>query len=155
MKTLKKNGTQWIVLASTFLIWGAIAVRVIGLTGSGIKTEIPVMEPRTSPLGTEVALLLNYRDPFLGHGSARPVSRGRLPGKKRELLQQVESPPGFRLLGKIKKGKKDFLLVASGEERRIVAVTDKIDGFLVCSVFADSVVVRKGSKQYTVIMENE
>ena len=67
----------------------------------------------------------------------------------------MESPPGFRLLGKINKGKKDFLLVASGEERRIVAVTDKIDGFLVCSVFADSVFVRKGSKQYTVIMENE
>ena len=154
MNVLKKNGTQWILFVAVLGVWGTIVMRLIGLTGSGTKNEIPVRDRGTIPARTEVALLLNYRDPFLKDS---PISPRAVKTPKRRVIpsRQELSPPGFRLLGKIRKGKKDFLLVVSGEEQRLVASTDKIDGFSVCTVFTDSVIVRKGDKRYTIIMEQE
>ena len=106
-------------------IWGVIVVRLINLTDAPRLTSVEPIRHEDEMSGLKDTLLLNYRDPFLGSIPVKVISRG----KKREprvLVSPMEElAPSFILLGKIRKGEKDFLLVESGGENRLITPTDR------------------------------
>lgn len=150
MRTLKKKGTLWMLLVVATGIWGVIVVRLINLTDAPRLTSVEPIRHEDEMSGLKDTLLLNYRDPFLGSIPVKVISRG----KKREprvLVSPMEElAPSFILLGKIQKGEKDFLLVESGGENRLITPTDKIDGFTIKKVYTDSIIVCKGKNKYTI-----
>lgn len=140
MKALKNKKLIPVLLVVAVGVWGLIIYRVAVYSGGG-RVMTKMAEKRHAITNEESdTLFLNYRDPFLG-----TVPRG---------VEEPDSPPGFQFAGRIRKGKRDFWLMKSGDNTRLVSVKEKnVDGYRVEGVYRDSVCLRKGRRVYTLKME--
>ena len=145
MKALKNKKLIPVLLVVAVGVWGLIIYRVAVYSGGGRVNAITNEESDT--------LLLNYRDPFLGtvpRGVKQPSPRVRA----KATVEEPDSPPGFQFAGRIRKGKRDFWLMKSGDNTRLVSVKEKnVDGYRVEGVYRDSVCLRNGRRVYTLKME--
>ena len=153
MKTLKSKKSIPLLLVVVVVVWGLIIYRVV-VYSSGGKVMPKIAGERYVIENKEIdTLFLNYRDPFLGtvpRGVKQPSPRVRA----KATVEEPDSPPGFQFAGRIRKGKRDFWLMKSGDNTRLVSVKEKnVDGYRVEGVYRDSVCLRKGRRVYTLKME--
>lgn len=153
MDALKNKKSVALLLVVVIIVWGLIIYRVVVYSGGGGivaevkgKKHVVVTEKRDT-------LYLNYRDPFLG-----TIPRSVIPPttkvRNTVVVEEVDMPPTFRIAGKIRKGKRDFWLVETGDDTRLISAKEKyIDGYRVVKAFPDSVCLRKGNKIYTLRIE--
>ena len=145
MKALKNKKLIPVLLVVAVGVWGLIIYRVAVYSGGG-RVMTKMAEKRHAITNEESdTLFLNYRDPCLG-----TVPRVRA----KATVEEPDSPPGFQFAGRIRKGKRDFWLMKSGDNTRLVSVKEKnVDGYRVEGVYRDSVCLRKGRRVYTLKME--
>lgn len=143
MKRLKKKGTLGLLIGIVLLIWGIVFFQIVEMTVPAHNKETAGSTAKSAEAMAPPALLLNYRDPFR-------ESEGNSSGKKEKvsppLPQQTEvaePPPTFRWLGKIRKGVKDFLLLATERGTRLVELNEQVEGYTVRRIYPDSIVVVK------------
>ena len=153
MKTLKSKKSIPLLLVVVVVVWGLIIYRVV-VYSSGGKVMPKIAGERYVIENKEIdTLFLNYRDPFLGtvpRGVKQPSPRVRA----KATVEEPDSPPGFQFAGRIRKGKRDFWLMKSGDNTRLVSVKEKnVDGYRVERVYRDSVCLRKGKRVYTLKIE--
>ena len=149
MKALKDKRSVILLLVVAAVIWGIIIYRIVEYSGGGVVQVAAKGKKQVMPDELPDTLRLDYRDPFLGTVRRAPVKEV-IARKSVIAEEEPESPPMFRFAGKIRKGKKDFLLVeANGETRLIATNVKKIDDYRVEKVYADSVRLRKGKRIYT------
>lgn len=152
MKELKNPKTLVVLILAAAGVWGVILCRLFAGAGT--------VPPREAAAGAETAaaqpdsLLLDYRDPFLEVRRSAPPA---VPVVRRSLFSPPEQkelpPPAFRMRGKIRKGTKDFLLAGVQAGNRLVGLNEKVDGFTILKIYDDSVVVCRGGKRYTLVLE--
>ena len=150
MKALKDKRIVVILLVAVVAIWGIIIYRVVAFSGEGAVQTAAVGKKRVVADKLPDTLRLDYRDPFLG--TVRRVQEKKVVAKNNQAVvaEEPENPPAFRFAGKIRKRKKDYWLVESGGETRLIAASVKhIDDSRVEKVYADSVRLRKGKRIYT------
>ncbi len=153
MKALKNKKLIPVLLVVAVGVWGLIIYRVAVYSGGG-RVMTKMAEKRHAITNEESdTLFLNYRDPFLGtvpRGVKQPSPRVRA----KATVEEPDSPPGFQFAGRIRKRKRDFWLMKSGDNTRLVSVKEKnVDGYRVEGVYRDSVCLRKGRRVYTLKME--
>ena len=153
MKTLKSKKSIPLLLVVVVVVWGLIIYRVV-VYSSGGKVMPKIAGERYVIENKEIdTLFLNYRDPFLGT-VPRIVRQSPPRVRAKVTLEEPDSPPGFQFAGRIRKGKRDFWLMKSGDNTRLVSVKEKnVDGYRVEGVYRDSVCLRKGRRVYTLKME--
>lgn len=153
MKALKNKKSIPVLLVVAVVVWGLIIYRVVVYSGGG-KVMTKVAGGRHAISNEEAdTLFLNYRDPFLGT-VPRIVKQLSPRVREKAIVEEPDSPPGFQFAGRIRKGKRDFWLMKSGNDTRLVSVKEKsVDGYRVERVFRDSVCLRKGKKIYTLKIE--
>lgn len=143
MKRLKKKGTLGLLIGIVLLIWGIVFFQIVQMTVPAHGKETVGLPEESVKATVPPALLLNYRDPFR-------ESAGISSGKKEEVspprprqTEVAEPPPTFRWLGKIRKGVKDFLLLATERGTRLVELNEQVEGYTVRRIYPDSIVVVK------------
>ena len=129
MKALKNKKLIPVLLVVAVGVWGLIIYRVAVYSGGG-RVMTKMAEKRHAITNEESdTLFLNYRDPFLGtvpRGVKQPSPRVRA----KATVEEPDSPPGFQFAGRIRKGKRDFWLMKSGDNTRLVSVKEKnVDGY--------------------------
>lgn len=149
---MKNKKTLLLLMFVAVVVWGMVISRLADYKPS-IDTPPPVSnEKRASAQKRKDSLRLNYRDPFLKFGDKKPQIATSL----RQVFVNTSSTsrsPAFRMLGKIRKGAKDFLLVGMPGENRLIPLHGQVDGFTVHKIYDDSVIVCYNGQNYTVKLE--
>lgn len=143
MKRLKKKSTLGLLIGIVLLIWGIVFFQIVQMTVPTPSKETVGLSEMSVKTATPPALLLNYRDPFR---ESAGTSSGRKAEVSLPLPQQTEvaePPPTFRWLGKISKGVKDFLLLATERGTRLIELNEQVEGYTVRRIYSDSIVVVK------------
>nr|WP_320059421.1 hypothetical protein [uncultured Bacteroides sp.] len=145
--------TTYILLLLSAGVWGIIAWRVY----ASLKDDTPGIQsvakaPKKMKEDT-IALLLNYRDPFLGdypkgkttikEQKAKPV-----PAKQVNIQPQAEILPDFQYKGVIRLGKESQVIVSRNGENVMLKLKDKIGEFNVAEIRDDKLVVSCKGKKY-------
>lgn len=153
MRNEKNNRKMVIILLVVVIIlWGGIFRRLFVYIGHKDKIEKPVKSFSPTLFRTD-SLSFAYRDPFEDPlGTASPSVIKTISFRNTTLQESLPPAPSFRLRGKIRKGKKDFLLLEFPDGHTLVWDKGKIDGYKVRKVYADSVVVVKQGKDYTLLI---
>ena len=105
------------------------------------------------PFNATDSLLVNYPDPFLGK---QLLEQKEKPEKlvnpatffKDPKASASVEPPPFLFRGRLRQGKKEFVLLEVGGCQNIVAVGSQIEGYRVKKSTDDSVVLWKKQKSY-------
>lgn len=141
-----KRLIPWLVVGAC-LIWGGVFYRIAGMQRGKVllSPSIPVTE---IPEKEQQLLRLDYRDPFLG--KLKAISREVAVAERQ--IPQDTAGPGFRLLARIRKGNKDFLVIDRSGTRELVTTRQKIDGFSVRKVTSGAIVVSKSNRLYTLVV---
>lgn len=154
MNGLQNRKTVAVLIVLAAGLWGGILWRLVRYAGEG-KAVAPAC-PMSSPVASVArdTLRLDYRDPFVEvlpepeRPEIKPVREPR-PALASPL---PEEPPAFRLSGIIRKGKKDFLLFEYPDGSVPVWEKGTVDGYTVGKIYADSVVMRKAGRCYTLML---
>lgn len=140
-----------LLLLVALLVWGVIIYRFVDMQGEPAVPEVDTDAgdgaEKQPQMGT---LRLDYRDPFLGKRSI-PAPPPAVVRKQKTEMDTVR--PGFRLIAKIRKGVKDFLVIDRGRGHEMVTPQHQIDGFTVRKVTDDSIVVSRSDRCYTLWIE--
>lgn len=149
---MKNKKTLLLLMIVVVVVWGMVISRLMDYTPA-IDTFPPVSdEKRVSTQKRKDSLRLNYRDPFLRFGDKEQEIAASL----RQVAvntSRVSRSPAFRMLGKIRKGTKDFLLVGMPGGNRLIPLHGQVDGFTVRKIYDDSVIVCYNGQNYTVKLE--
>ncbi len=142
-----KKIITYILLAASVIIWGTIVWRLVEAFR---KDEVVVQQDVPRPVVNKtdsVVLVLNYDDPFLKD------SKGKIPDTMEEAYNpdmdfiphepELVQGPTFKFKGILKAGQKIFGLLDLGGETIMVSPREKIGNFLVVSIDADKIVVRR------------
>ena len=154
MNGLQNRKTVAVLIVLAAGLWGGILWRLVRYTGEG-KAVAPAYSPPSpvAPVGKDT-LRLNYRDPFVEvlPEPECPAIKSVPVSRPVQTSPSPEEPPAFRLSGIIREGKKEFLLFEYPDGS--VPVWDKgtVDGYTVGKIYADSVVVCKAGRNYTLML---
>lgn len=138
------------LLVVTVCIWGGILWRLIRYAGDREASGLEIQKRFQPACPVPENLSLNYRDPFTEFPEAQSKMALK-PSHSVALSRQLPAPvaPSFCFSGKIRKGKKDFLLFEYPDGNMQVWEKGDIDGYSVHKISDDSVVVCKSGKDYT------
>lgn len=152
MKDIKNRKTVVMLLGLVVILWGGIVWRLFSYTGE--KKNVAQETKKCFPAVSFVtgSLSFAYRDPFTESLPVVPAVVTSVRPAFISPLQSLPSNPSFRLRGKIRKGKKDFLLLGYPDGHILVWGEGKIDGYKVRSIYDDSVVVVKHGRSYTLLI---
>ncbi len=152
---MKKKATILILLFLCIVVWGTIGWKVY----SALQEETPVLvasvkapAPKAQP--DTLALLLDYRDPFLG---GYPQQRKQV--EETSLRQAVdrevyaEQPqeeviPDFEYKGVVRMGQTTQAIVSRHGENLMVKVNEKVGEFSVLKITDNTLLVSRKNKQY-------
>ena len=149
MKNRKIVGALLLVVA---VVWGMVIWRIAGALGDQ-KDMDAVNGYRPSPAVAEFdSIRVDYPDPFLkselqtktGQQSAIRPSAFFVP----DMPLHTADPPDFLFRGRLRRGKRVYVLLESDGRREIVGVGDAIDGFRIVKSAGDSAVFVKGNQRY-------
>lgn len=149
MKNRKVVGMLLLVVA---VVWGIVIWRIAGALGDRKDMEA-VNGYRPLPAVSEFdSIRVDYPDPFLksesqaktGKQSAVRPSAFFVP----DMPLHATDPPDFLFRGRLRQGKREYVLLESDGRREIVGVGDVIDGFRIVKSAGDSAVFVKGNQRY-------
>lgn len=146
-----KKITTSLLLAASVIIWGIIAWKLFKVFSKDeVVAQIAQHRPEAKR-SDSVVLLLNYDDPFLKELPGNPQQDGtetEFQQDNPEMDQYFQEPelvqgPAFKFKGMMKAGKKSYGLLDLNGETIMVSPKEKIGDFLIVSVTADKMVVRR------------
>ena len=154
MNGLQNRKTVAVLVVLAAGIWGGILWRLVCYTGKEKAVAPKIFPTSTITSVGKDTLRLNYRDPFFEFmpepdWSAKSSKLASVPVQTSPLL---EEPPPFRLSGIIRKRGKEFLLFEHPDGSVSVWEKGMIDGYSVGKIYADSVMMRKAGRSYTLML---
>ena len=149
MKNRKVVGVLLLVVA---VVWSIVIWRIAGALGDQ-KDMDAVNGYRPSPAVTVFdSIRVDYPDPFLK--SELQVNSGKQSAIRPSAFFVPDMPlhtadtPSFLFRGRLRRGKRAYVLLESDGRREIVGVGDVIDGFRIVKSAGDSAVFVKGNQRY-------
>jgi len=150
--------TTYVLLLLSIGIWCTVAYRIY----VAFKDDEPsVVQPVTKPLKRmekdTVALLLNYKDPFLGEDpppkeKVKKQQTKAIPAKRPVVAAPspppVEIIPDFQYKGVIRLGKNAQAIVNRKGENIVLKPKEKIGEFLVTEITDEKLIVTRKGKKY-------
>ena len=156
--TRKKTLTAVLFMLSA-IVWGTIAWKVYSAMHEEEAQEPRVLIRKRVKKEPSVALLLNYRDPFLGGYSSGKIVEA---ASKREHLAPKphsetpsksvvdEIPPNFQYKGVMRIGKEIKALVWCNGQIQMVKQKEKLDDCSIKTITEKSITVTRKNKSYTI-----
>lgn len=153
---MKNRKMTYALLLIVLAVWGGVAHRIFKMTSEDAPIAAQQnLRPRASQTVADT-LLLNYRDPFLlpeppPKPAALPVDPKPVPPPV--TVKPPEERPLFKYKGSIHKGETSYAVVVRNGGIESFAPGETIDGYVLGSIFADSITVYKGKQYCTVKLE--
>lgn len=156
--TRKKTLTAVLFMLSA-IVWGTIAWKVYSAMHEEEVQEPRVLIEKRVKKEAVVALLLNYRDPFLGGYSsgktveATPKREHSVPKPHSEVPSNPvveEMPPNFQYKGVMRIGKEVKALVWCSGQIQMVKLKEKLDDYSIKTISEKSITVIRKNKSYTI-----
>ena len=148
---MKNRKVTYLLLAVVAVIWGAV-IRSVVTFSEPAQPAADITGAREIPavVLTDMELLLNYRDPFLG-SSVAGIDEPPAAEKSQAEIQPAPAPETipFSYKGTIGKGKEIYALLDNSGVQETVSKGEEIEGFKVLSVTGDSILLQKEKKRFT------
>lgn len=149
---MKNKKLTYVLLPMVLLIWGAILYRIVNVVGDneGVISPSSVQHQPMQPIVQDTfALLLSYRDPFLGKMPATKTPGNTGPKPIVPVVVTPEKPivwPAISYGGRIKseEGNRQLVFVQINGQANIMKIGDMINEITLNSVSKDSIEVQFG-----------
>lgn len=152
---MKNKKVTYFLLVLSIGLWGFIGWEVYAAFNF-TPPEIPQVKKETK-IATEdsIALLLNYRDPFLGKYSRDVLTRDSLPAKRKPLAvalapKQAPSLPNIQFKGVMNVGKTSMAIIQKGSKVLTLKVGEETDGFKLIKMNDNKIILTKERKRYEI-----
>ncbi len=151
------KGVSALLFLAVVVVWGLVIWKVITALSNPAPVSPAIGGKAAIVPEKEAALLLNYRDPFLGRAPALPSPTPAGSGKKVPSIPAVQpdTPPAFRYKGIIGRQRQEWLLIERGRETQMIdwKKEKSIDGYRIERVYPDSLVLSREKKRYVVRLQ--
>lgn len=166
MKRKKMMTSALLVLCA--IIWGTIAWKVYSAMNKETPVELQAASAKAKPQPRQTALLLNYRDPFLGDYKTRPSQRNEVPDsvkssakKKHQLSQKQppeakqieEMPPNIQYKGIIRMGTNTKAIVCCNGQTQMLKCNDPINKYVIKSITDKTLIISCKNKKHTILLQ--
>lgn len=144
----------YILLMLTAVLWGGIIYRIVSYT----KNDLPMRKESikdTLALSTDTLdffLKLDYRNPFGDIDKKRVITETKKSTQKVITKPKLE-PPSFKYKGVIRNNRKIYAMVEVQELVETISKYEIVDGYKILSINADSLIVEKQGKKYSLKTE--
>lgn len=151
---MKKKATTYILLSLCLVIWGTIGWKVYSAMQDDIPVPVNKIPAQAIPPKDTIALLLNYRDPFLG-GYSKQATQVEEPPREVAPKQEVnagqtetEVVPDFQYKGTIRMGKTTKAIVNRNGESMLLKANGRVGEFNILRIEDSRLVVTRKNKRY-------
>ncbi|MDR0938383.1 MAG: hypothetical protein LBN29_03360 [Mediterranea sp.] len=158
MKNNKK--LTYLLLALSVVVWGIAGWKVY----SAFHTEAPLPPTRAAtakpPAEERQALLLNYRDPFLGgYADSAPATGSTTVSATKSAASRTASPaqapkpeekPNVQFKGLMQVEKNTIAILQTANGTVSLKVGESVDGYKLIHVDSQKIILRKGTKRHEI-----
>lgn len=150
---MKNKKFTLFLMVVVLLVWGVVIWRLLTpMQSLPDKRGLSIPSVRMSFDDTDT-LLVNYPDPFLGKRLSEQKEKPEKLVNPAAFFKNPNTPvitetPPFLFRGRLRQGKKEFVLLEIAGCQNIVAVGSRIEGYRVKKSTDDSVILWKKQKSY-------
>lgn len=150
---MKNKKFTLFLIGVVLLVWGIIIWRLLLPMRSVPDKRLRSLPAVSMPFNATDSLLVNYPDPFLGKQLLEQKEKPEKLVNPATFFQDPKAsasvePPPFLFRGRLRQGKKEFVLLEVAGCQNIVAVGSQIEGYRVKKSTDDSVVLWKKQRSY-------
>lgn len=152
-RAVKNKKFTLFLIGVVLLVWGIVIWRLLLPMRSVPDKRLRSLPAVSMPFNATDSLLVNYPDPFLGKQLLEQKEKPEKLVNPATFFKDPKSsasvePPPFLFRGRLRQGKKEFVLLEVAGCQNIVAVGSQIEGYRVKKSTDDSVVLWKKQKSY-------
>ncbi|MDR0893650.1 MAG: hypothetical protein LBN24_13760 [Mediterranea sp.] len=157
MKSNKK--LTYLLLVLSVVVWSTAGWKVYKAFGAQAPLPPAKKTVGQPPVAQQVALLLNYKDPFLGGYADNKPSQPTVPSAstaKRSVkapptqLPPPEETPNIRFKGVMQVGKSTLAILQTAGGTISLKAGETVDSYKLAHIDDRKIVLRKGSKKYEI-----
>lgn len=155
LSVMKNKKVTYFLLVLSVGLWGFIGWKVYAAFNF-TQPEIPTVKKEPTIVSEDsVALLLNYRDPFLGKYSQTILLKDTLPKRRKSMTvsvapKQAPTLPNVQFKGVINVGKKSMAIVQKSGKVITLKVGEEVDGFKLTKIDDSKIILSKERKRYEI-----
>lgn len=153
---MKSKKMTYLLLVLSIVIWGTAGWKVYQAFHS--ETDVPTITTQTKIVEKDsVALLLNYRDPFLGNYVIVATAKDTSAAIKRHKPNSIspketkkENAPDIQFKGVMKMEKNSLIILQTRSGIVTLKTGEEVDGYRITKLGNNKVVLTKGGKKYEI-----